>query len=258
MIGQQNIIKAIRRLGVKEGEVVLCHSSYKSFGEELEGGPERVGQAMIEAVGQGGSVFVPTFNFAQLPWKEGETASLTGVITDRFWRMPGVLRSKHPTHPVAGIGPIAEEILAGHEKVHPFGEGSPIWKLWQRNAWVLQLGVEHSSNSTVHVGEEKNRLPYVTRTRLQKVWDGEKWTEVRLRRPGDSNGFVKVGPVLERMGVVREGYVGQSRFRLMRQGDVMRAVAEMVAQDKGALLCDDPVCERCNEARRMIEEAKRC
>jgi aminoglycoside 3-N-acetyltransferase len=255
MIHQAQIVDAIRALGVREGDVVLCHSSYKSFGDDVDGGPAGVGHALIEAAGTGGSVFVPTFNFAQLPWIPGETASLTGVITDHFWRLPGVLRSLHPTHPVAGTGPIARDVLEGHDRTHPFGEGSPVWKLWKRGAWVLQLGVEHSSNSTVHVGEEENRLPYVVRTRRQKVWDGGKWTDVTLRRPGDSNGFVKVGPVLERMGAVREVYVGRSRFRLMRSGDVMRAVAEMVARDTGALLCDDPSCERCAEARRMIAEA---
>jgi hypothetical protein len=93
---------------------------------------------------------------------------------------------------------------------------------------------------------------------VQRVWTDEAWEDVTLRRPGDSNGFVKVGPVLERMGVVRECYVGRSRVRLMRQADVMRAVGEMVARDKGALLCDEPACERCDEARRMIEEAARC
>jgi hypothetical protein len=49
-----------------------------------------------------------------------------------------------------------------------------------------------------------------------------------------------------------------SRFWLMRQEDVMRAVGEMVARDKGALLCDEAECERCEEARKMIREAEGC
>ena len=252
MIRQGDIVAAIRSLGVRPDETLLCHSSYKSFGNEVEGGPDGVAGALIAAVGEGGSIFVPTFNFARLPWKPGETPSLTGVVTDRFWRMAGVLRSHHPTHPVAGAGPLAPAILDGHERVHPFGQDSPIWRLWKRNTWVLLLGVEHWSNSTVHVGEEENRLPYVTRVRVQRVWGGGTWRDVTLRRPGDSNGFVKVGPVLERMGVVREAYVGRSRFRLMRSDDVMRAVTMMVGADPGALLCDDPACDRCNEARTMI------
>ena len=256
MILQRDIVAAIHALGARPGDTLLCHSSYKSFGDDVEEGPDGVCRALIAAAGPAGSIFVPTFNFAQLPWKPGETASLTGVITDRFWRLPGVLRSLHPTHPVAGIGPLAPEVLEGHDRVHPFGVDSPIWRLWKRNTWVLLLGVEHSSNSTVHVGEEENRLPYVPRARVQRVWDGGTWRDVTLRRPGDSNGFVKVGPVLERMGVVREGFVGRSRFRLMRSDDIMRAVGSMVRDDPAALLCDDPACDRCAEARRMIAEAR--
>lgn len=259
MVRRKDMVAAVRSLGVSEGELLLCHSSYKSFGDEVEGGPEGVARALVEAVGPRGTVFVPTFNFAQYPWEGPEvTRSATGVITESFWRMPSAERSSHPTHPVAGVGPAAQEILEGHERTHPFGEGSPIWKLWKRGAWVLLVGVEHSSNSTVHVGEEENRLPYVVRTRVQKVWRDGAWAETTLRRPGDSNGFVKVGPALEKMGAVRECYVGASRFRLMRSADVMRAVAELVSRDKGALLCDEPTCGRCDEARRMIGEAARC
>src|SRR5205085_6581084 len=112
-----------------------------------------------------------------------------------------------------GAGPLASPILDGHDRTHPFGRRSPIWKLWRLNAWVLQLGAEHSSNSTVHVAEEENRLPYVRRTRTQRVWAGDAWTDVTLRRPGDSNGFVKVGPVLERMGAVRETRLAGCRIR---------------------------------------------
>lgn len=256
MIRRQEITDSVRRLGVNVGEELLVHSSYKSFGTDVDGGPDGVGEALIDVVGAGrGTLFMPTFNFAQFPWEgPGKTASVTGIITDRFWRREGVERSLHPTHPVAGVGPAAREILEGHELTHPFGEGSPIWKLWKRGAWVLLLGVEHSSNSTIHVGEEENRLPYVKRTRVQKVWQGTDWVDVTLRRPGDSNGFVKVGPLLERMGAVRECYVGKSRIRLMRSADVMRAVGELVENDKGALLCDDVACDRCAEARRMIAE----
>jgi aminoglycoside 3-N-acetyltransferase len=252
LITSQTLVQSLHTMGVREGDVLLCHSSYKSFGDEVEGGPTGVATALIEAAGGLGSIFMPTFNFAQLPWKPGETASLTGVITDQFWRNPGVLRSLHPTHPLAGIGPIAAEVLAGHDQTHPFGADSPIWKLWQRNIWVLLIGVEHSSNSTVHVAEEEFQLPYVKRTRVQKVWREGQWTEITLRRPGDSNGFVNVGPVLEQMNAVKESYVGQSRFRLMRSQDVVRAVGQMVKQDKGALLCDEPHCQRCIEARQMI------
>src|SRR5690348_7535314 len=58
----EQIVAATRSLGVRAGDLMIVHSSYKSLGG-VEGGPAAVAQALVDAVSPGGSVFVPTFNY---------------------------------------------------------------------------------------------------------------------------------------------------------------------------------------------------
>src|SRR5205085_1149953 len=145
-VSRQQIVTAIRALGVRDGEMLLAHSSMKSFGKPVQGGAEALALALLDAVGAGGSAFVPTFNYEHGPFDLNVTPSLTGAATEAFRKMPGAVRSPHPTHSVAGIGPTAREVLKGHDLVHPFGRGSPLWRLWERNAWVLLIGVDHRAS----------------------------------------------------------------------------------------------------------------
>ena len=101
-------------------------------------------------------------------------------------------RSLQCTHPLSAIGPRAAEILAGHEKTHPFAVDSPLGKLWKLNAWVLLLGCGHNSSSTIHIAEEEaENVPYLHRTRVQTILDGDRTHQVTVRRPGRSNGFLQ-------------------------------------------------------------------
>src|SRR5688500_962738 len=104
-----HIVDAIRELGVRPGDLLLVHSSLSSFGR-VTGGAPAVARALVDVVSPGGTVFVPTFNYGQLPFDPATTPSLTGAITESFRALPGAVRSLQPTHPVAAIGPEAQSI----------------------------------------------------------------------------------------------------------------------------------------------------
>ena len=247
-----HIVAAIRELGVRPGHLLLVHSSLSSFGR-VDGGAPAVARALVEAVSPGGTVFVPTFNYGQLPYDPATTPSLTGAITESVRGLPGAVRSRQPTHPVAGVGPDAESILAGHERTTPFGPGSPLWKLWERGAWVLLIGCDHRASSMIHVAEELVGVPYLDHPRVAKVLQPDgRYADVTVRRPGDSNGFIKLDAPLRARGAIRDGVVGAARLMLMRAADVVATAAEMLRRDPAALLCDNPACERCTHARGMV------
>ena len=248
-----DIVSALRSLGVRSGDLLLAHTSLKRFGH-VDGGAEAVARAYIDAVSPGGTAFVPTFNYGSLPYDPATTQSLTGAVTEAFWRLSGAARSNHPTHSVAGFGPDAEAVLHDHDKAHPFGRGSPLWRLWERDAWVLLAGCDHRSNSMVHVAEEAMNAPYLDRTRIGLVQRGNGVTEVTLRRPGCSNGFNAVEEPLRRAGKIRETQVGNATLMLMRAADIVAAASELLRRDWAALLCDAPDCDRCIWARQRILE----
>src|SRR4051812_40387727 len=98
-VTRNDIAAALRSLGVRAGDLLLAHTSLSRFGY-VDGGAGTVANALIDAVSPGGTAFVPTFNYATLPYDPATTQSLTGAITEAFWRLPGAIRSTQPTHPV--------------------------------------------------------------------------------------------------------------------------------------------------------------
>lgn len=255
-VAQHDIVAGIRSLGVGAGDLLLAHSSLKSFGR-VEGGAKAVAEALMESVGPEGTVLVPTFNYGTLPYDARSTPSLTGAVTDAFWRLPGAMRSAHPTHAFAAVGPLAAELLADHEDAHPLGRRSPLWRLWERDGWVLLMGCDHRANSMIHVAEEVMGVPYLGRTRNAQRACGNDVTEVTVGRPGCSNGFNIVDGPIRRTGQLRETTVGRSTLMLMHAGSVVAAASELLRRDRAALLCRLNDCDRCAWARQRITEQPR-
>ena len=255
-VTREQIVAAIRSLGVRGGDWTIVHSSYKSFGDGgVEGGPTAVAEAYVDAVSPDGSVFVPTFTYGRDAYDPAISPSYDGVITEHFRKLPAAVRSLHPTHAVAGVGPDAAKILEGHDRVHAFARESPLWRLWERDGWVLLAGVGHFANSAAHVAEELLELPYLDRRRRARIARNDGTVEeVELRRPGCSDSWdAVIGPPMRELGAIREGMVGESKLQLMRARDVVEVTAELLRRDPRALLCNRSNCDACEQARRMID-----
>ena len=255
-VSRDHIFDAIRSLGVRAGDLLLVHSSLSSFGR-VDGGAKAVADALVDSVSPGGTVVVPTFNYGTLPYDPKTTQSLTGAVTETFWRRPDAMRSAHPSHSFAAVGPGADELLAEHDDARPLGRGSPLWKVWERNGWVLLVGVDHTCNSMIHVAEQRMEVPYLGRTRVGQVLRGTEIADVIVGRPGCSYGFNVVDEPLRRAGAVREAAVGRARLMLMRADAVVTVACELLRRDPAALLCDRRDCDRCAWARERIVEHSR-
>lgn len=249
MVKKEDIKKGLREIGLKDGDTVIVHSSLSCFGE-VEGGADTVVDAILEVIGDSGTLVVPTFNFDPGVFDPKETPSIVGAITEAVRKRPNSTRSLHPTHSVTAIGALADVITEGHEKTHPFGRGSALFKLLQANGKILQLGVSHTTNSMIHVAEEIANVPYLDRSRRVGVKSPRgKVVEKLVRRPGCSQGFDVIEPILQKKGAILETFIGGCKARLMRARDVVDAAIEVLATDPEGLLCERPNCEACAEAR---------
>ena len=113
---KQEIINGLRSLGLKEGDLVLLHSSLYSLGH-VEGGPDAVIDAFLETIGAAGTLLVPVF---------GDLGILTTTLKNR----PGAIVSPCPVGTVAALGKDAEELCRDHWKpVSCHGEGTPFKRL---------------------------------------------------------------------------------------------------------------------------------
>jgi aminoglycoside N3'-acetyltransferase len=167
----RRLVADLRRLGLAEGDVVCVHSSLNAVGY-LVRGPDTVIDALRAVVGERGTVMMPTFTTGDNtyryvtsgppPFDPRQAPCETGTLPERFWRRPGVRRSLHPTHSVAALGPLAEELLRDHEKSEtPFGDGTPYAGLLRHGGKVLLL--QTNGNSVLHRMEEEMGWPHLFR-----------------------------------------------------------------------------------------------
>jgi hypothetical protein len=91
----------------------------------------------------------PTFDARRQP-------SEMGLLSELFRRRRGVLRSLHPTASVCALGPLAQELTAGHHLAPTsFGEGTPFAVMAEHRTAIVGLGTEYfRCLSQVHAAED--------------------------------------------------------------------------------------------------------
>src|SRR5262249_32343447 len=89
------------------------------------------------------------------------TPSVIGAISEKFRRYPGVVRSRHASHSLTCMGPMAKAICEGHERcATPCGSGTPYAKLLAMDGVVLLFGVKLDSYTLFHTAEDEAAVPY--------------------------------------------------------------------------------------------------
>lgn len=254
-----DIARGLRELGLTMGDSLIVHSSMRNLGP-VEGGADTVIDAILEVIGPKGNLVLPTFNYVRpipSPYFDPKmTPCRTGILPEIGRKRPEAVRSLHPTHSVAVIGPDAGRLTEGHLSQRVFGVGSPVDLLAQSGGKVLLLGVGQTSNSTIHVAEEHVGMP-------KGSWY-EELPVVRIRRPDGtflshqmdtscscSAAFEAAEYGLRSRGEISDGRIG-GHCRLMLGRDVIRRVGEMIREQPDILLCRWEHCAPCTKARRRL------
>ena len=237
-----SLVADLRALGLAAGDRVVVHSSLRAVGR----GPAEVADALLEAVGPSGLVVVPTFTYDTPSFDPTTTAARTGALPEEVRRRPEAVRSRHHSHSVAAIGAGAAQLCAGHERLAATDVGSPLDRLADIGGLVLLLGVGHTANTTVHVGEFHAGVPYL-RIPFSPDWP----TGGDTRFAGCSRAFGALERPLRSRGAVRDGRIGNAAAQLVPGRAVIEETIALLASDPSGLLCTDPACYRCSAARML-------
>ncbi|MCL5031860.1 MAG: AAC(3) family N-acetyltransferase [Thermotogae bacterium] len=230
------IVESLKLLGLKNGDAVLVHSSLSSFGY-VEGGSETVIKALIRCVGEEGTIVIPTLTGKREDGPDNppvfdvrNTPCWTGRIPNEFMKDPRSKRSLHPTHSVSVIGPLTEFLIKDHENsITPCGKESPYYRLAQKGGYILLIGVNQESNSTLHTVEEIAKVPY----HMQKMptncviidYNGNKSIKsLYLHDWGTPRNFQVIDNDLEKLGIMRKEKCGNSTLRLIKSIDMIEYV----------------------------------
>lgn len=160
------LVHDLKAIGVKEGDSVLVHSSFKSMGH-IAGGIATLVDAFREVLGESGTLIVPTLTYSYVSVENPvfdyvNTPSCVGAISEYVRKLPDAIRSVHPTHSCAAIGGRAKEFTCDHYLDNtPVGIHSPFYKLQKAGGKILMLGCGIGCNTSMHGVEEAFRTFYV-------------------------------------------------------------------------------------------------
>ena len=234
-----------KALGIEKGMVLLVHSSLSAMGWVC-GGAVAVIIALQEVLGETGTLVMPAHSTdlsdpsqwqnPPVPESWWQTIRETmpaydpdltptrsmGKIAETFRKQKTVLRSAHPLHSFCAKGPQASYIIGNHSLTYGMGENSPLARIYDLHGSVLLLGVGHSSNTSIHLGEYRSDFPskrVVQEGAPISQADSRSWTTFENIDVDDSD-FDRVGEDFLRSDagkVVQRGKIGIADCQLMPQ-----------------------------------------
>jgi aminoglycoside 3-N-acetyltransferase len=240
---------------------VIAHASLHAFGF-VEGGAETLLQTLLQSVA---ALIMPTHTYTTMitpttgPSNNGimygtgqdlnrmaefyspsmPADRLMGKVPELLRQRPDAKRSMHPILSFAGIR--ANKAIASQTMEEPF---APIRMFAEADGWVVLLGVDHTSNTTVHYAERLAGRKQFVRWALT-----ENGIVACPNFPGDSSGFRVLEKDME--SYTRKVQVGNALVQAIPMKPLIEVVMERLKKNPKDLLCGELSCPRCNEIRRM-------
>jgi len=274
---EENLCEDLRALGLSEGMHVAVHASMRAIGP-TEGGSDTLVRSLRRTLGKSGTLLVPTFTpeffdpaESEAPPSIEEIEKLrseigvfdceatpasqiaVGVFPEAVRRQPDAHRSDHPVCSFGAVGALAESLTAHVPFHYPLGSDSPIARLHRYKGWAVLIGVGHDANAALHLAEVWADVPYIHNSARVKIGT-DRWLTMQ-GRPGCTDGFSRIEPVLRQARIIHTGQVGNARAQLMRLEEMVSMAVAILQGAGDSLLCDDPNCPTCRVARRYTAES---
>ena len=254
---QSEIAEALRGVGLQSGDSVMVHTSLGKIGYVC-GGAQAVIEALIETVGEGGTIMMPTQSWKNLDpetgvhWDADEAdwdrirenwpaynkaitpTNTMGAVAEMFRSWPGVVRSDHPARSVAAWGKHAQYLTLNHDLSDIFGDRSPIGKLYELDGKVLLIGVDYDKNTSIHLADVRAGYPgkhtcvehSAVTENGKRVWKAYETLFV------DGEDFIEIGAEFEAAHPVNTATIGGAKVRLMKQRELVDFAVEWIEKNR--------------------------
>jgi len=255
----RQLVLALRQLNIPTASPILVHSSLSAFGH-IPGGADAVLGALMQSFD---TIIMPTFTYktmvvpetgppnnaieygsmsdgnrmAQLYHNDMPADKLMGWLPETLRVHRLACRSIHPILSFSGLN--AGPILQTQTLTQPL---APIKAIMDQDGWVLLLGVGHTANTSIHLGERMaGRKTFVR-------WAAVSDSVVECPGfPGCSDGFDALQPAIQPH--TRSRYLDRALIQAIPIPMLVRTVQQLLQADPLALLCQDSLCPRCNAVR---------
>jgi len=251
--------KDLYKIGLREGMIVLLHSSLSSIGWTC-GGAVSVILALENILGSDGTLVMPSHsgylsdpkNWKNPPVPESWWESIRntmppyecdltptsgmGIIPEVFRKQKCVLRSSHPNLSFVARGKYAKYITANHSLEFGCGEKSPLKKIYDLGGYILLLGVKHSNNTSLHLAE--SRAHYSKKKKIKcsapiKINNERKWIEFKDYEDYMDD-FLEIGKdfLKDKGHLINLGLIGQAKSQFFKQKYLVDFAVEWIEANR--------------------------
>ena len=256
-VTKNHIVEGLKEVGIQAGDIVMVHTSLSAFGFVC-GGAQVVIEALLEVVGNEGTIIMPTQSWknmdpeAGVHWEEPKErwqdirdnwpaydkyltpTNTMGAVAELFRTLPGSERSDHPVRSVAAWGKLAKYFTENHDLVDIFGENSPVGKLYQQDGKVLLLGVDYDKNTSIHLADVRADYPGKTTETVHcavKENGERKWIGFETLLV-DGEDFVDIGKAFEEKYEIGKTTIGDATVRVMNQRQLVDFATEWIEKNR--------------------------
>jgi aminoglycoside 3-N-acetyltransferase len=201
----------------------------------VHGTPSTVVKALLEVVGDRGTLVVPTFTFTHEAEEDPiidpyNDPSEMGVITEAARKHPQAFRSTAFRHSFAAIGHKAEVVTQVDPALSVFDFRSSFGVMFALNTQVIMLGMTYASSTSHHFAEWVCKVPYRRTIDLNvkvRRKDGsvvpQAMTDYQPDTYSGSRGpdFHRLGGMLEQRGLVGLTAIGNAVVRRFAMRDLV-------------------------------------
>jgi aminoglycoside N3'-acetyltransferase len=257
-VSKKRISADLRALGIGRGDHLSIGIALSKVGR-VEGGPDGFIDAVLDVLGNEGTIMVNTFNFPRLSTEEARAhpfdisiPCVTGAVPEALRKRPGALRSRHPVKSVASLGKNAEYLINPHgPESKPY---LPYTLLANIRGKSLFVGLGDNLVAIRHAAQYDAGLITAASIRLYAGYyeDGV----IKVLHSSDyhacCNALRNLVPPMRSRGLLREGTLGEARSILVETGDALEAMKEMLAANPTLTLCSEISCAWCRELERNL------
>lgn len=255
MINKTQLVFDLKKLGVCEGDILNLKISYKSIGE-IEGGINTLIEAILEAVGEEGTILTDSFVRSYTPFKifispskcivDEHTKSYAGYVANTLIQHEKSKRSPHPIQKFVAIGAKADIVLKHIASSEPY---STLYEIAQLGAKNLRIGPENRvvGVGTTHVAIDKLKWKQkIAKSGVVYLEDGKRKTFYSFWPNACATAFNNMLPLHREFGgVINEGKIGDADAVLSDMKKTLDIEMKLGRQYPYFLKCEDPACHVC-------------
>lgn len=265
MISRNELAWMLDDLQLRDSQVIV-HANLAGFGE-IEGGAATLCAALMELVGDSGTILMPAYTDRETL---GEAVALSsadqrprpvafhldlpvnrdlGEVAEVFRKLPGVLRSNHPSHSFSAWGRHARDMLSTQRDNNSLG---PLKKLHLAQGHVILLGTTLEAATVIHLAEEQFPLPYLQRRTASRLNSAGYDERVVIENvPGCSTAFRRLESLLD-PDEVKSVQLPRGWGLRIPTRYLVRLATSVLQRDPASFVCDDEQCEGCEGKRNAL------